>query len=68
MIRSTRRALLRRSLGSMLGVAMSLLLEEAPMASLFQYQAIWGVSNRYDYQPAGTGEMYAWSLKPRGTA
>ena len=47
--------------------AMSLLLEEAPMAWLYQYQAVWGVSSRFDYQPAGTGEMYAWSLKPKGT-
>ena len=44
------------------------LLDEAPVVWLFQYQSIFGVSNRFDYTVPGTGEMYAWNLKPRGAA
>ena len=42
--------------------------DEAPVVWLYQYQSIWGVSNRFDYTAPGTGEMYAWSLKPRSGA
>jgi peptide/nickel transport system substrate-binding protein len=48
--------------------AMEELLEEAPVVWLFQYQSIFGVSNRFDYTVPGTGEMYAWNLKPRAGA
>ncbi len=45
--------------------AMELLWEEAPIAWLFQYQTIYGVSNRFDYRPSPEGKMYAWDLRPR---
>ena len=45
---------------------MGLLWEEAPIAWLFQYQTIYGVSNRYDYRPNGNVDMLAWNLKPKG--
>jgi peptide/nickel transport system substrate-binding protein len=48
--------------------ALSQLLEEAPVVWLYQYQSIFGVSNRFDYTVPGTGEMYAWNLKPRAGA
>jgi peptide/nickel transport system substrate-binding protein len=44
---------------------MGLLWEEAPIAWLFQYQTIYGVSNRYDYRPSPEGKLYAWDLRPR---
>jgi peptide/nickel transport system substrate-binding protein len=50
-------ALLRR--------AMSVLLDEAPAAWLFQYQGIQGVSNRFDYTANPGEDVYAWDLKPR---
>ena len=45
--------------------AMELLWEEVPIAWLFQYQTIYGVSNRFDYRPSPEGKMYAWDLRPR---
>jgi peptide/nickel transport system substrate-binding protein len=45
--------------------AMRLLWEEVPIAWLFQYQTIYGVSNRYDYRPSPEGKLYAWDLRPR---
>jgi peptide/nickel transport system substrate-binding protein len=49
-----------------LRTAMSLLLDEAPVAWLYQYQVIFGVNNRFDYQPNGQVDMVAWNLKPKG--
>ena len=49
--------LLRRAMGT--------LLEEAPVAWLFQYQGIQGVSNRFDYTPNPGEDVYAWDLRPR---
>jgi len=46
--------------------AMSLLLEEAPVAWLYQYQGLQGVSNRFDFKSNPGEDVYAWDLKPRG--
>jgi peptide/nickel transport system substrate-binding protein len=45
--------------------AMSRLWEDVPIAWLFQYQTIYGVSNRFDYRPSPEGKLYAWDLRPR---
>jgi len=45
--------------------AMSRLMEEAPAVWLFQYQGIEGVSNRFDYTPNPSEDVYAWDFKPR---
>lgn len=45
--------------------AMSLLLEEAPVAWLYQYQGLQGVSNRFDFKSNPGEDVYAWDLKPR---
>jgi peptide/nickel transport system substrate-binding protein len=45
--------------------AMSMLMEEAPMAWLFQYKGIAGVSNRFDYTPNPDEFVYAWDFKLR---
>lgn len=45
--------------------AMSVLLEEAPAAWLFQYQGLQGVNNRFDYKANPGEDVYAWDLKPR---
>jgi peptide/nickel transport system substrate-binding protein len=51
---------------ALLRKAMSVLLDEAPAAWLFQYQGIQGVSNRFDYTANPGEDVYAWDLKPRG--
>lgn len=45
--------------------AMSLLLEEAPVAWLYQYQGLQGVSNRFDFKSNPGEDVYAWDLRPR---
>jgi ABC-type transport system substrate-binding protein len=45
--------------------AMSLLLEEAPMAWLYQYQGLQGLSNRFDFKANPGEDVYGWDLKPR---
>ncbi|MGH7926478.1 MAG: ABC transporter substrate-binding protein, partial [Candidatus Binatia bacterium] len=45
--------------------AMSLLLDEAPIAWLYQYQGLQGVSNRFDFKSNPGEDVYAWDLKPR---
>lgn len=46
--------------------AMSVLLEEAPAAWLYQYQGLQGVSNRFDFKANPGEDVYAWDLRPRG--
>lgn len=48
-------ALLRR--------AMSLIMEKAAMAFLFQYEDTYGASNRLDYRARGDEYVYAWDIK-----
>ncbi|MGE5303577.1 MAG: ABC transporter substrate-binding protein [Alphaproteobacteria bacterium] len=45
--------------------AMSLLMEEAPVAWLYQYQGLQGVSNDFDFKANPGEDVYAWDLKPR---
>ncbi|MBM4264410.1 MAG: hypothetical protein FJ145_23665 [Deltaproteobacteria bacterium] len=45
--------------------AMSVLLDEAPVAWLYQYQGLQGVSNRFDFKANPGEDVYAWDLKPR---
>ena len=45
--------------------AMSLLMDEAPVAWLFQYQGLQGVSNEFDFKSNPGEDVYAWDLKPR---
>jgi peptide/nickel transport system substrate-binding protein len=45
--------------------AMSLLMEEAPAAWLYQYQGLQGVSNRFDFRANPGEDVYGWDLKPR---
>ncbi len=45
--------------------AMSVLLEEAPAAWLYQYQSLQGVSNKFDFKSNPGEDVYAWDLKPR---
>jgi peptide/nickel transport system substrate-binding protein len=45
--------------------AMSLLMEEAPVAWLYQYQGLQGVSNRFDFRANPGEDVYGWDLKPR---
>jgi ABC-type transport system substrate-binding protein len=46
--------------------AMSVLLDEVPMAWLYQYQGLQGVSNRFDFKANPGEDVYGWDLKPRG--
>jgi peptide/nickel transport system substrate-binding protein len=46
--------------------AMSVLLEEAPVAWLYQYQGLQGVSHRFDFKANPGEDVYGWDLKPRG--
>ena len=39
-----------------------MLMEEAPMAWLFQYKGIAGVSNRFNYTPNPDEYVYAWDF------
>jgi len=45
--------------------AMSVLMDEAPMAWLYQYQGLQGVSNRFDFKANPGEDVYGWDLKPR---
>jgi peptide/nickel transport system substrate-binding protein len=45
--------------------AMSVLMDEAPMAWLYQYQGLQGVSNKFDFKSNPGEDVYAWDLKPR---
>lgn len=45
--------------------AMSMLLDEAPAAWLYQYQGLQGVSNRFDFKANPGEDVYGWDLKPR---
>jgi peptide/nickel transport system substrate-binding protein len=45
--------------------AMSVLMEEAPVAWLYQYQGLQGVSNRFDFKSNPGEDVYGWDLKPR---
>jgi len=45
--------------------AMSLLMDEAPVAWLYQYQGLQGVSNKFDFKSNPGEDVYAWELKPR---
>ena len=45
--------------------AMSVLMEEAPVAWLYQYQGLQGVSNKFDFKSNPAEDVYAWDLKPR---
>ncbi len=45
--------------------AMSLLMDEAPVAWLYQYQGLQGVSNEFDFKSNPGEDVYAWDLKPR---
>ena len=45
--------------------AMSLLMDEAPVAWLYQYQGLQGVSNQFDFKANPGEDVYAWDLKPR---
>ena len=45
--------------------AMSVLMEEAPVAWLYQYQGLQGVSNRFDFKANPGEDVYGWNLKPR---
>jgi peptide/nickel transport system substrate-binding protein len=45
--------------------AMSVLLDEAPVAWLYQYQGLQGVSNRFDFKANPGEDVYGWDLKPR---
>ena len=45
--------------------AMSTLMDEAPVAWLYQYQGLQGVSNKFDFNSNPAEDIYAWDLKPR---
>ena len=45
--------------------AMSVLLDEAPVAWLYQYQGLQGVSNRFDFKANPGEDVYGWNLKAR---
>jgi peptide/nickel transport system substrate-binding protein len=45
--------------------AMSVLMDEAPVAWLYQYQGLQGVCNRFDFKSNPGEDVYAWDLKPR---
>jgi peptide/nickel transport system substrate-binding protein len=45
--------------------AMSVLMDEAPAAWLYQYQGLQGVSNRFDFKANPGEDVYGWDLKPR---
>jgi len=45
--------------------AMSLLMDEAPVAWLYQYQGLQGVSNDFDFRANPGEDVYAWDLKPK---
>jgi peptide/nickel transport system substrate-binding protein len=45
--------------------AMSALMDEAPVAWLYQYQGLQGVSNRFDFKANPSEDVYGWDLKPR---
>ena len=47
--------------------AMSVLMDEAPVAWLYQYQGLQGVSNRFDFKANPGEDVYGWDLKPRLT-
>ena len=49
----------------LLQTAMSVLLDEAPVAWLYQYQGLQGVSNKFDFKSNPGEDVYAWDLKPR---
>jgi peptide/nickel transport system substrate-binding protein len=49
----------------MLQKAMSLLMDEAPVAWLYQYQGLQGVSNKFDFKANPGEDVYGWDLKPR---
>jgi peptide/nickel transport system substrate-binding protein len=44
---------------------MSMLMDEAPVAWLYQYKGLAGVSNRFDYTPNPDEYVYAWDFKIR---
>jgi hypothetical protein len=44
---------------------MSVLMEEAPVAWLYQYQGLQGVSNQFDFKSNPGEDVYAWDLKPK---
>ncbi|MFI5267481.1 MAG: peptide ABC transporter substrate-binding protein, partial [Chloroflexota bacterium] len=50
---------------NLLRQVMSLLMDEAPVAWLFQYQGVEGVSNRFDYTPNPGESVYAWDFQPK---
>jgi peptide/nickel transport system substrate-binding protein len=45
--------------------AMSALMDEAPVAWLYQYQGLQGVSNQFDFKSNPGEDVYAWDLKPK---
>jgi peptide/nickel transport system substrate-binding protein len=45
--------------------AMSVLMEEAPVVWLYQYQGLQGVSNRFDFKANPGEDIYGWDLKLR---
>ena len=45
--------------------AMSVLMDEAPVVWLYQYQGLQGVSNRFDFKANPGEDVYGWDLKPR---
>ena len=45
--------------------AMSVLMDEAPVAWLYQYQGLQGVSNKFDFKANPGEDVYGWDLKPR---
>ena len=45
--------------------AMSTLMDEAPVAWLYQYQGLQGVSNKFDFKANPGEDVYGWDLKPR---
>jgi hypothetical protein len=45
--------------------AMSVLMDEAPVVWLYQYQGLQGVSNKFNFKPNPGEDVYGWDLKPR---
>jgi len=45
--------------------AMSVLMDEAPVAWLYQYQGLQGVSNKFDFKANPGEDVYGWDLKLR---
>ena len=45
--------------------AMSVLMDEAPVVWLYQYQGLQGVSNKFDFKANPGEDVYGWDLKPR---